>query len=326
MENNKKGEIPSKEKSGLHPRNPHRFGYDFAALIATNPSLEQFVITNKFKTETIDFSNPAALKSLNASLLMHHYDIKWWDIPAGYLVPPIPGRADYIHCAADLLASVNKGIIPRGHTITVLDIGVGASCVYPIVGVKEYDWSFVGTEVDIKAIQSAQKIITSNEILQGSVEIRHQKNSANLLYDVVVAEDEFDLVICNPPFHASMEEVREGAERKWNNLKGNSSVQHLLNFGGNTSELIFPGGEAAFVNRLISQSVHLPTSCYWYTTLISKELTLKHTQAALKKLPVTDVQIIQMSQGQKQSRLLAWTFLSEKEQRNWRERHFWSLQ
>jgi 23S rRNA (adenine1618-N6)-methyltransferase len=45
-------------------------------------------------------------------LLISYYDIQKWDIPH-YLCPPIPGRADYIHYIADLLAESNNGIIPK---------------------------------------------------------------------------------------------------------------------------------------------------------------------------------------------------------------------
>jgi 23S rRNA (adenine1618-N6)-methyltransferase len=39
--------------------------------------------------------------------------------------PPIPGRADYIHQIADLLATCNKKVVPTGADIRILDIGVG---------------------------------------------------------------------------------------------------------------------------------------------------------------------------------------------------------
>jgi 23S rRNA (adenine1618-N6)-methyltransferase len=41
-----------------------------------------------------------------------------------YLCPPIPGRADYIHLHSRLLAESNNGIIPKGHGIQGLDIGI----------------------------------------------------------------------------------------------------------------------------------------------------------------------------------------------------------
>ncbi len=319
-----KPDSAAKEKEGLHPRNLHRFGYDFEALVKTSPELVPFVFTNKFQTVTIDFAIPEAVKALNGALLKHFYDLQYWDIPQDYLVPPVPGRADYIHHAADLLASNNKGVIPVGDSMNVLDIGVGASCVYPIIGHKSYQWSFVGADSDSKALKSAQKIIDKNVALQGSVVLRVQKTASNILAGMIKPDDEFDLVICNPPFHSSLEKVHQAAERKWSNLKVKSGTEPTLNFAGQQGEIIFPGGEDAFVKKMIVQSAQLPNRCYWYTSLISKETTLSPVYKTLKKVKALDVRTISMAQGQKQSRLVAWTFLSETEQRNWRERHWWN--
>jgi 23S rRNA (adenine1618-N6)-methyltransferase len=145
------------EKIKLHPRNKHRLLYDFKELSKGTPELLKFVSINKFNNESIDFADPLAVKTLNKALLNYFYNIAYWDIPAGFLCPPIPGRADYIHYVADLLASFNSGVIPTGNSIRCLDIGVGANCVYPIIGNKEYNWKFVGSDIDSIAINSAKK-------------------------------------------------------------------------------------------------------------------------------------------------------------------------
>jgi len=113
--------IPTLEKSGLHPRNPHRFRYDFKKLIESCPELASFVALNKYNNESIDFANPNAVKTLNRALLKYFYGVTDWDIPENYLCPPIPGRADYIHYMADLLSSGNGGVVPRGEQVKVLD-------------------------------------------------------------------------------------------------------------------------------------------------------------------------------------------------------------
>ena len=107
-------------KSRLHPRSKHRNRYDFEKLIEGFPELEPFVKPNKFGDESIDFSDPKAVVTLNKALLKHHYGIENWLIPEGYLCPPIPGRADYIHHIADLLSESNYGNIPTGGDILVL--------------------------------------------------------------------------------------------------------------------------------------------------------------------------------------------------------------
>jgi len=126
---NKKREHP-KEKTGLHPRNKHRERYNFDELTVSCPELAPFVRVNDFNDESVDFSNPEAVMMLNKALLKHFYGIAHWNIPPGYLCPPVPGRADYIHHIAGLLGSCNRGKIPTGNQVKCLDIGVGANCIY----------------------------------------------------------------------------------------------------------------------------------------------------------------------------------------------------
>jgi 23S rRNA (adenine1618-N6)-methyltransferase len=310
------------EKKGLHPRNPHRFAYDFKNLIASCPELAPFVHLNKYKTESIDFADAAAVKTLNRALLVHFYGVSGWDIPAGYLCPPISGRADYIHHVADLLAGSNAGVIPRGERVRILDIGVGANMVFPIIGQKEYGWSFVGTDIDPVALASANKILKANPQLAKHVECRLQKSSLNIFKGVVKQGEYFDLTISNPPFHASLAEARAGTERKWKNLGHHKVKTHALNFGGQNSELWYEGGERAFVAAMIDESTAIPESCFWFSTLISKSETLRGVYKALKKAGAVDVRTIDMAQGQKVSRIVAWSFLSNSRRTEWRIRNW----
>ncbi len=127
-----------KEKSKIHQRNKNRERYDFKQLVGSSPELSPFVKPNIYGDESVDFANPEAVKALNKSLLIHHYGIHNRDIPPGYLCPPVPGRADYIHHIADFLGKNNFGKIPKGPKIKCFDIGLGASCIYPIIGSQEY--------------------------------------------------------------------------------------------------------------------------------------------------------------------------------------------
>lgn len=297
-----------KVKSGLHPRNKHRERYDFKALTVSYPELAKYVKTNDYNDESIDFFNPEAVKTLNKALLKHYYDIHYWDIPANYLCPPIPGRADYIHYAADLLAIKNNGEIPKGSKVKCLDIGVGANCVYPIIGNKEYGWSFVGSETDTVSMESAKKIIELNPSLKDNVELRLQNNSKLIFEGIIQKNEYFDLTICNPPFQSSPEEAQSGNIRKISNLKNKKTSTPELNFGGQNNELWCDGGEAKFVCDMVFQSRKFANSCFWFTTLVSKQSNLRSIYSSLKKVEALDVKTIQMSQGNKISRIIAWTF------------------
>lgn len=305
------------EKSELHPRNKHRARYDFQKLIKSCPALAPFVRLNEYRDESIDFSNPEAVLMLNKALLKQYYNIEHWSIPPGYLCPPIPGRADYIHHLAELLENCNKGKIPSGSQINCLDVGVGANCIYPIIGHQEYGWSFVGSDVDAVAIKSATKIIEANAALKGTIELRLQKNSKDIFDGIIRKDEHFDLTLCNPPFHTSYEAAQAGTLRKLSNLNRKKITKVTFNFGGKSNELWCEGGEEKFVRTMIAQSKKFSTSCFWFSTLISKSAHLDRVYTALKTVDAVDVKTIPMSQGNKVSRLVAWTFLTTEQQSTW---------
>lgn len=310
--------VHSKEKPKLHPRNRHRERYDFDLLKNACPDLAQFVQENIHGDESIDFANPEAVKMLNRALLVSYYGLTFWDIPTGFLTPPIPGRADYIHHIADLLCSYNYGKIPTGPTVRCLDIGTGANCIYPIIGHYEYGWSFIGSDIDPVSIKSANEIIARNEVLKGAVEVRFQPNWKDIFYGILNKDEIVDLVICNPPFHSSLEEAQAANLRKVNNLNLEKTTGPTLNFGGQGGELWCIGGEEKFVKEMIRQSRHFSKNCFWFSSLISKQTNLKPAYEALKMAGAFEVKTIPMGQGQKTSRLLAWTFLKKEEQKTWR--------
>ena len=209
---------PDATKGLLHPRNRHQGRYDFPALIKASPELAAFVIINPYGNESIDFANPAAVKVFNRALLKQFYGIAQWDIPADYLCPPIPGRADYLHYLADLLAASNGGEIPRGTKVRALDVGVGANCIYPLLGNREYAWRFLGSDIAAEAIASAKAIVQANPGLSEAIELRQQGDTAHIFQGLLSRDERFDLTLCNPPFHASAEEANSGSKRKWRNL------------------------------------------------------------------------------------------------------------
>jgi 23S rRNA (adenine1618-N6)-methyltransferase len=313
--------VEPREKASLHPRNRHQGRYDFPALIKTTPELAKFVIINPYGKESIDFASPDAVRVFNRALLKSFYGIAHWDIPADYLCPPVPGRADYVHFLADLLASVNDGEIPRGAPVKVLDIGMGANCVYPLIGYSDYRWHFLGSEIDPTAVAAAKAIVQSNG-LNKAIQLRQQSNPKHILLGLLEPGERFDLTMCNPPFHASMDEATKGSERKWRALGRADPKRKLpvLNFGGQSAELWCEGGEARFVTQLIAESASFQHKVLWFSTLVSKASNLPAIQTALKKAGVLESQVVEMSQGQKQSRFVAWTFQTKSEQKVWRER------
>ena len=299
------------EKQGLHLRNKHRFLYDFPALIADFPTLKSFISINKYGNDSVDYANPDAVKALNQALLKHFYGIENWDIPDGYLCPPIPGRAEYIHHISDFLTT-EKGEILRGSQVRILDIGVGANCIYPIIGHREYGWHFVGSDVDAVSIQSAENIGAENPLLKGAIECRLQPSKTNIFKNIIQPNDFFDFTMCNPPFHASILEATKGTERKLNNLGRKTKSEKTLNFGGQNTELSFEGGELAFIKNMISESIEYKNQCRWFSTLISKNENLPKTVAVLRKEKIPAIEVIHLAFGNKLSRILLWSFWDKK--------------
>ena len=293
-------------KDALHVRNRFRAGYDFAQLAAVSPTLTPFVAPNAYGDTSIDFADPLAVKALNQALLAQAYGLTTWDIPAGALCPPVPGRSDYIHYLADLLAEDDAGAIPRGGDVVILDIGTGANCIYPLVGAAEYGWRFVATDIDPAAVQWARTLVAANRAVSDRIQCRLQPTPSECFRDVMQAGEHFAASMCNPPFHASAAEAAAGTRRKQRNL--GTSVSAGLNFGGQAGELWCDGGELGFVGRMIVQSVAVRDRCRWFTSLVSNSAHLPRLYDALRRVNANDVRTIAMAQGQKQSRILAWRF------------------
>jgi 23S rRNA (adenine1618-N6)-methyltransferase len=297
-------------KGSLHPRNLHHERYDLKRLCQASAQLREYIITNPKGELTIDFGNSDAVLALNQALLNSYYHIGFWQIPDGYLCPPIPGRADYIHYLADLLAEDAGGSIPRGKQIKVLDIGTGANCIYPILGSQIYNWSFVATDIDPLSLKTAELIVRSNKNLQPYIKLRLQKEEKSIFDGVIKPQDQFAITLCNPPFHASMEKAYAGSARKVSNLnKGGAGNNELkLNFGGQKNELCCAGGEIAFLKQMCKESKNYTRQVHWFTSLVSKSENVPLLKKLLIQLSAKQIKVIKMSQGQKTSRLLAWRF------------------
>ena len=312
-------EKKQQEKTRLHSRNKNREKYDLKALTDCNPELKKHIKPNKFGENSVEFSNPNAVKLLNKALLNYYYGIKYWDFPDQNLCPPIPGRADYIHHIADLLGETNSGKIPIGNKVTCLDIGTGASCIYPIIGVTEYGWQFIATDINSQSITSAQKIIKSNPLIKHNIKCQLQQNSKKIFQGIIIPENKIELTLCNPPFHASIEDAEKGTRRKIKNLTGKNTKTPTLNFAGINNELICDGGEYQFIKNMIKESEAFSKNCFWFSTLVSKQSNLDGLYKLLKKTTATQIKTINLGTGNKSSRIIAWTFLTKVDQQKWRD-------
>ncbi len=290
-----------KNKSGFHSNNRHQGKYDIIALVKSYPELERYIIENKVGEKSVKFSDPKAVKALNAALLIHYYDLDYWDIPEGFLCPAVPGRADYIHHIAELL---------EGKTVDIklLDIGTGANLIYPIIASHEYGWSVVGTDIDQEVLNSAKNIINNNKRLQTKVDLRRQPNKEDIFHGIIDTKDYFDLTMCNPPFYQSAEEAVKNNERKNKNLHGNKSNKVKRNFAGQATELWTEGGEKQFLKDMVYQSQKYGSQVGWFTTLVSREAHIPAISKSIESVKAKRAKIIEMGTSNKASRIVAWKF------------------
>ncbi|WP_153912923.1 23S rRNA (adenine(1618)-N(6))-methyltransferase RlmF [Shewanella sp. TC10] len=317
----------------LHSRNKHNQGYDFDKLISECPKLSHFVKPNPYGNLSIDFADPQAVKCLNAAILKTDYQIEHWDIPEDFLCPPVPGRVDYLHYIADLLAT--NGKVPKGQKVKALDIGTGANGIYPLLGIQSYGWQFVASDIDPISIANVASIAEKNQAISRKLTVRLQQNANHIFNGIIAKNERFDITLCNPPFHRSLEEATQGSIKKNANLAANrakkatkkpqsvvseygaKSASSSLNFGGQKAELWCEGGEQQFLANMITESQQFASQCLWFSSLVSKSENLKPCYALLKKLSANSVKTIEMQQGNKITRVLAWSFLTETQREQW---------
>lgn len=309
-------------KTSLHPQNPFAAPYPLAELVQLQPALAAYLKTTPDGRETLNFAEPAAVTLLNTALLQWQFGLVHYHVPPGYLCPAVPGRLDYLLYLQDLLTASFQGKKVPAAAVQLLDIGCGANLIYSILAAKALRWQAIGSDIDAKALQNAATLIEQNG-LQRQLSLRQQANPQAIFHGVIQKGDYLDLTLCNPPFHDSPDAAAAGSARKQRNLGLDSAAP--LNFAGQANELWCEGGEPAFLRRMLAESKDFAHQVYWFSTLVSKQQHLAKLQQQLQQLEATQVQVIEMAQGNKQSRILAWSFLTPElaalwQQHRWRRR------
>ncbi|GCB72140.1 hypothetical protein scyTo_0001843 [Scyliorhinus torazame] len=169
------------------------------------------------------------------------------DIPLERLIPTVPLRLNYIHWVEDLIGSdAVKSKLIRG-----IDIGTGASCIYPLLGATMNGWFFLATEVDDMCFNYAKKNVEQNNLSDLIKVVKVPQKT--LLMDALKEESEivYDFCMCNPPFFANQLEAKGVNSRNPSRPPPSS-----INTGGIT-EIMAEGGELEFVKRIIHDSLQL---------------------------------------------------------------------
>ncbi len=290
----------------MHPNNPFRGDYPLPALADLVPELAAFFKKTPSGTLSLDFSKAEAVKWLNKALLMKEYRLRFWDVPDDYLTPPVPGRLDYLLAMADLLAADHAGQVPLGKSVRLLDIGTGASCIFPLLAQLHFGWLAIGSEVDARALKAAKAIVQFNPSLKGKIEIRQQTDATQVFAGIAGLEERFDCCVCNPPFYTSANQAARASDRK--RLQLNIQPQQGRNFGGRPHELHRPGGEKAFALQMVKESEARPQLCRWFSVLLSNKAHETPIYQALLRAKAAAVEVLALKHGNKESRVIAWRF------------------
>ena len=151
------------------------------------------------------------MKALNKALLAHFYAVKHWDIPDGFLCPPVPGRADYIHHLADLLAG-DSGEVPKDATILILAPALTSSILIALT-------SMAGALPAVKSTAGVRQRAGDYQRQPGldPADPPAPAKSQSIFHGVIHKNETYDATLCNPPFHDSAE-APGGGERKRRNL------------------------------------------------------------------------------------------------------------
>ena len=290
----------------MHQQNPYSSRYDLERLVKYYPLLQKHIVLNPSGEETIDFLSSTAVYSLNKAMLLADFNLEDYDLPMGYLIPPVPGRLDYLLHMQDFLSEKlnnSKDTQLRG-----LDIGAGANGIYCILGAQHFNWKMVGIESDLNAISIANINIQKTKELQDKVKILHQENKSFLFKNIIKADDKFDFLVCNPPFHNTKEEAIKGTLRKLNNLGDKTKKKKFsLNFEGQANELWCNGGEILFIKRLIKESTGFKDQIKIFSTLVAKKTSLPTIEKQLNKVKA-EYSIVPMALGNKKGRYVMWWF------------------
>ena len=287
----------------MHQQNPYSKRYDLKRLVKHHTLLQKYIILNPTGEETIDFSSSKAIYALNKAMLLADFKLENYDLPEGYLIPPVPGRLDYLLHIHDLL--LEKFNISKDTQLRGLDVGSGANGIYCILGAQHFNWKMVGIDSDAKAVEISNNNISHSKELKNKVDIHFQENKSFLFKNIIGSDELFDFMVCNPPFHSSIEEATKGSLRKLNNLS--SKKEFTLNFNGQTNELWCNGGETLFIKRLIKESVLFKKQIKVFSSLVAKSDSLTKIEKQLNKVKA-NFYISPTITGNKKGRYLFWWF------------------
>ncbi|KIW14116.1 hypothetical protein PV08_06897 [Exophiala spinifera] len=286
------------------PDDIYRRDVDFTALALQYPD---FAKRLKFNRQ-LDFSDPESVRQLTKALLHRDFNLVI-DLPEDRLCPPVPNRFNYILFIQRLLDTTSpdfhEGFDPDRQVIG-LDIGTGSSAIYPLLACRQRPrWLFLFTEIDGKNQRYALKNTATNNLQTRIKQLDTDASGDQLIPSTEIERfDRIDILMTNPPFYESESSMLESARSK--SRPANSSCT------GAPVEMITPGGEVAFVARLVDESKR-PASrsrIQWSSAMLGKLSSVGCIVDHLRGQGCTNYAVTEFVQGQKTRRwCVAWSWL-----------------
>ncbi|EGU82174.1 hypothetical protein FOXB_07305 [Fusarium oxysporum f. sp. conglutinans Fo5176] len=249
------------------------------------------------KHKTDFFNDPECVMQLTKSLLKLDFGLKL-ELPDDRLCPPVLNRHNYLMWLKGLLDSTSYE--KQDRKIVGLDIGTGASCIYPLMGCTERDWDFIATDIDPKSLEYARKNVALNG-LDSRIKVVERKPT-----DVLISLDDLNVnsisfTMSNPPFYKSEEELLESAKQK--------SRPPFTACTGAKVEMVTDGGEVEFVDRMLKESLALQERVQWYTSMFGFLTSLIEFVDKLRDHKIDNYAVTEFIQGSKTRRwAVAWSF------------------
>ncbi|KAL7937350.1 hypothetical protein V8C35DRAFT_292280 [Trichoderma chlorosporum] len=282
----------AKESKDAYFRNLYTKAPDFKAVGLLDPDFAAVI-----KGRDLDFNDPKAVMQLTKTLLKVDFDLRV-ELPEDRLCPPVANRHNYILWLKDLLDSTSYD--EPGRKIVGLDIGTGASCIYPLLGCAQRPWSFIATDIDEKSLEWAKKNVKLNDF-DGRIQVVGRTPDDDLIPLDHLKRDSIDFTMTNPPFYESEEAMVKSAQEK--------SRPPFTACTGAKVEMVSQGGEVGFISRIFEESLVLRDRVQWYTAMVGFLSSLTRLVDKLREHKIDNYAITEFQQGNKTRRwAIAWSF------------------
>ena len=230
----------------------NEFKPDFLILIKEFPELKKYIIKHDEKIEefSFDWSNNDLSLLMTKSILNYYFNIKYYDIPKGFLIPPVPSRLNYLNLINELIKDIEK------ENIIGVDIGTGANIIYPILGNSIYNWKFICSEINNESYNNAKLILQKNN-LEENINLIKQENKNNIFVSIINQENKYTFSMCNPPYYDYEQEIKIEDKKR--------DTEY------NFDEVYYEKGELGFFERYFEESICYKKNIFLFTILIGKK-------------------------------------------------------